>query len=321
MAITDLLYLDRARARRLLGDVDGAVLEQVVSSVATRRSGRLTGKVPGLFEAGGDVGGDSKVEETLTVDDAILSVLNETLDASELLVSPAALNDPSAWERGDVHAQLEPAQLVRVTCAAQLIDPEYFEGSVMRVVDALETIALFAAGQKALSMSANDRKRVVKHVAQELMGGMSPDVVRQIGKAIQQFFGQGLFIRQLPCGTDARAFALLGTLRTDVDALLDDRAGMFAKYGAAPSRWTVLSQIATVTEPPPDESEVAASGEGDEEVEADEVDKVDRTDFERLAGEMMVALESGGLSGGPVWPTITVSPIAVYRSAAGSEHE
>ncbi len=106
-----------------------------------------------------------------------------------------------------------------------------------------------------------------------------------------------------------------------MDALLDDRAGMFAKYGAAPSRWTVLSQIATVTEPPPDESEVAASGEGDEEVEADEVDKVDRTDFERLAGEMMVALESGGLSGGPVWPTITVSPIAVYRSAAGSEHE
>lgn len=318
MAITDLLYLDRARARRLLGDVDGAVLEQVVSSVATRRSGRLAGKVPGILEAGGDVGGVSKVEETLTVDDAILSVLNETLDASQLLASPVELHDPSAWERGAIHAQLEPAQLVRVTCVAQLIDPQYFEGSVMRVVDALETMSLFTAGQDAMSKSAKDRARIVKHVARELMGGMTPDMVRQIGKAIQQFFGQGLFIRQLPCGTEERAFALLGTLRTDVEALLDDRAGMFAKYGAAPSRWTVLSQIATVTERPADELDSGLNVAEGEEGQEDAAEEVDRTDFERLAGEMMVALESAGLSGGPVWPTITVSPIAVYRSVATS---
>lgn len=66
---------------------------------------------------------------------------------------------------------------------------------------------------------------------------------------------------------------------------------------------------------------IAANGEGDEEVEGDEVDEVDRTEFERLAGDMMVALETAGLSGGPVWPTITVSPIAVYRSPAGSEQQ
>ncbi len=289
--------------------------------MATRRSGRLTAKVPGLLEAGGDVGGDSKVEETLTVDDALLSVLNETLDASELLVTPAGLDDPNAWAAGSIHAQLQPAQLVRVTCDAQLIDPQFFAESVGRVVDAIETIALLARPD-ALSKSANERSRIAKHAATELMDGMAPDVVRQLGAGIQQFFGQGLFIRQLPCGTDERAYALLGTLRTDAGVLLDNRAAMFTKYGAAPSRWTMLSQVATVTVPPSCEAsdllaavdDDASTDDAGADGDTDDTDDVSRSDFERIAGEMMVALESAGLSGGPVWPTITVSPIAVYRS-------
>lgn len=308
MTVTDILYLDRPRARRLLGEVEGGVVEQVVNSVASRRSKRLAGKIPGLLEGGAERGGDAKSEETLSVDDALLSVVEETLDQAGLLVTAAGLNDPSAWAAGRIHEQLAPAQLVRVTCEAQLIDPEFFASSVHRVVDALETIAVFGAGAAAMQKGANERKKMAQHLVKEILDGMSPDLVRQLGDGIRKYFGEGLFIRQLPCGNEFRSYGLLGPLLTG--ALLDDRAAMFAKYGAAPSSWTVLSQIATVTSPAAgDEAGSAMSGHhnGDDE-------EVDRPEFERVAGEMMVALEATGVSGGPVWPTITVSPIAIYRS-------
>lgn len=308
MSVTDLLYLDRPRARRLLGEVEGGVLEQVVNSVASRRSAHLSGKLPGIVEAGGDLGGDATVEETLSVDDALLSVVEETLDQAGLLRTPEGLDDPSAWENSHVHDQLNAADLVRLTCDAQLIDPEFFTSSVHRVVDALETMAIFSAGPAAMQKGANERNKLAVQLTKEILGGMSPDLVRQLGDAISKFFGEGLFIRQLPCGTAHRSYGLLGTLVPS--ALLDDRAAMFAKYGAGPNTWTVLSQIATVTAPPVDGGSLEGDAASDEDDEAD----VDRPEFERLAGEMMVALEETGVGGGPVWPSITVSPIAVYRS-------
>lgn len=306
MTVTDILYLDRPRARRLLGEVEGGVVEQVVNSVASRRSGHLSGKLPGLIEGGGESGGDAKVEETLSIDDALLSVVEETLDQAGLLVTADGLDDPAAWAEGRIHDQLAPAQVVRVTCQAQLIDPEFFASSVHRVIDALETIAIFAAGTAAMQKGANERKRMAQHHVKQILEGMPPELVRQLGDGIRKYFGEGLFIRQLPCGNDHRSYGLLGPLLTG--ALLDDRAAMFAKYGAAPSSWTVLSQIATVTSPAAEPGSAIAANQDDDG------EDVDRPEFERLAGEMMVALEATGVSGGPVWPTITVSPIAVYRS-------
>lgn len=88
---------------------------------------------------------------------------------------------------------------------------------------------------------------------------------------------------------------------------------MFAKYGAAASTWTVLSQIATVTTP---RSTDGSSSDQDQEESPDQ--DLDRAEFEGMFGDMMVELEAKGLSGGPVWPTITMSPIAVYRSTRSS---
>lgn len=106
------------------------MVEQVVSSVASRRSAHLSGKIPGLLEGGGERGGDATTEETLSVDDALLSVVEGTLDQAGILVTAEGLDDPSAWSAGRIHEQLAPAQVVRVTCEAQLIDPEFFASSV-----------------------------------------------------------------------------------------------------------------------------------------------------------------------------------------------
>lgn len=97
---TDLLYLDRPRARRLLGEVDGGVIEQVVSSVASRRSGHLRAGVAGLIEGGGEVGGDATTEETLSMDDALFSVLEEPLEKAELLTEAAGFADRPHGRRG-----------------------------------------------------------------------------------------------------------------------------------------------------------------------------------------------------------------------------
>jgi len=242
------------------------------------------------------------------MDDALLSVAELTLQQAGLLVAVEGLHDPSIWMAGGIHEQFAPAQVVRLTCEAQIIDPEFFAANVQRVVDALETIAIFVAGPEAMQKGANDRKKIAQQTVKTILEGTPPDLVRQLGDAIRKFFGEGLFIRQLPCGNEYRSYGLMGPLLTS--GLLDDRAAMFAKYGAAPSSWTVLSQIATVTRPTADGSGSEVAEDDDDDDDAD----VDRLEFERVAGEMMVALEAAGVSGGPVWPTITVSPIAVYRS-------
>jgi hypothetical protein len=243
---------------------------------------------------------------TLSVDDALLNVVEATLDRAGLLLTVSELDDPASWAAGRVHAQLAPPQLVRITCDAQLIDPEFFAASVHRMVDALETMAIFAAGPQAMQKGEKERSRVAQQLAKRFMDGMPPPLVRQLGDAISKFFGEGLFIRQLPCGAGYRSYGLVGTLLPA--GLLDERAAMFAKYGAAPSTWTVLSQVATVTTPP--ENRKSAPAEQDDAEDSD----MDRVAFERVAGDMMIALEDAGASGGPVWPTITVSPVAVYRS-------
>ena len=165
----------------MLGEVDGGVIEQVVSSVASRRSGHLRAGVAGLVEGGGEVGGDATTEETLSMDDALLSVLEETLEKAELLTEAAGFADPAAWASGALHDQLEAGQLLRVTSEAQLIDPEFFASSVSRLVGALETMAVFIAGPEVMTKSAKDRERASRAQVKALMGGMPPEVVRQGG--------------------------------------------------------------------------------------------------------------------------------------------
>jgi len=269
-------------------------------------STRTTARLFNVLEEGSGGAERLDVEETINLDDALLSIAEEAFRVSGLLVPHEGLDRPECWETGDVHARLSPAQLMLLDTRTQIVDPTFFAESVSRSMSAIESMALFLQGLEGLkNKGASDRKKMAKAAAQQLLG-MSPDVGREIGEAVRLFFGDQVILRQLPCGDDYRSYAFVGVLATDA-SLLEDRGAMHAKYGAAASSWTVLAQIGTVTGP-------ITSAEDDEPNDEAEED-FDRAEFERIAANMMIGLEDAGVTGGPRWPTITITPLAVYRSA------
>ena len=312
MTVTDLLYLDRQRIRRLLGELEGGVVESVVNQVAGNISTQTTARLFKAIEEGPEAARHLDVAETITLDDALLSIAEEAFRRSGLLCAPEGLDVPERWERGEVHAELFQAQLLRLEARTQIVDPAFFADSVTRVMSAIESMALFTVGLEGIAgKGEKERQRMARMAAANMLGGLSPEVGRQLGQAIQLFFGEEVILRQLPCGDDCRLYAFVGVLAKN-GPLLDTRGGMYAKYGAAPSSWTVLSQVATVTSDPADE---ASTGDADE---PDEAEDIDRAAFENLAAQLMVSLEDVGVTGGPRWPTITITPLAVYRRAPGA---
>jgi hypothetical protein len=309
MPLTDLLYFDRKRIRRLLGELEGGVVESAVNQVGGKISTQTTARLFKSVEEGPESTQDLDVAELITFDDALLSIAEEAFGRSGLLEAPVDLGDPKNWRGSAVHDALSPAQLLRLHASTQIVDPAFFADSVSRVMAAVESMALFSIGLEAIgAKGAKDRERMARAAATKLMGGLSPELGRQLGEAIRLYFGDEVILRQLPCGDEHRTFAFAGVLAKD-GSLLDTRGGMYAKYGAAPSQWTVLSQIATVTSEP-----TASEGDGDSTDE--QMEDVDRAEFEKLAAKLMVGLEEAGIAGGPRWPTITVTPLAVYRRAA-----
>jgi hypothetical protein len=134
------------------------------------------------------------------------------------------------------------------------------------------------------------------------------------------FFGEGLVVRHLPCGPEHRAFSILGTLAEGPEFMPDARSTLFAKYGSAPSDWSVLAQIASVpsrpAEPqPPADDLVEAGNDNTSEGEPDDDDgsDVDRAQLEGLAAGILLGLEQTGLTAAPSWPGITITPLALYR--------
>jgi hypothetical protein len=303
--LRDLLYLDRQRVRQLLAQVDGGVLEKIVERATEgtrRRSGATLLKTVDLQR---ELTRDAFEETTVSLEDALLDLLMSSLDELEWITYVDGLDDPERWTSGEVHAQLTPGALLRLVGPTQILDPAFIKSVVDRSMTAMETMALFAeGGLAAANRSKSDRTRLARVAATKLMGGLSPDAARQVGDVFVAFFGEGMVVRHLPCGEDDRSNAFVGPLSDEPSYLSDTRSALFSKYGSAPSDWTLVAQVATV----PDEMSPAG-----DEVDEDDEGALDRAHFEALAVNILRGLEDAGLTGAPAFPTITVTPIALYR--------
>lgn len=134
--------------------------------------------------------------------------------------------------------------------------------------------------------------------------------IKGIGDFVESFMS-GVLVRQFPCGPAHLDFSILGILNDAEGALQENRELLFSKYGYGISRWTMVSQIAAipaegglVTELDPKNLDLADST------------SVSRSNFESAAVNMMQMMEGLGFAAGPRYPSISVTPIAVFREIA-----
>ena len=280
-------------------------MERLTKSGSARAGGTLFG----LFEFGGGWFREQATEQTKTLQDAVFMLFEDAADESGLFDLEVDLADSTAWTDGRVHAALQPGRLVRLTAPTRILDAQNFRARVDRFAEWPRLITAFTMSDQLKSVSnPKERGRRVQAAAAQMLGGESAlDGVRRIGEFMDVFLAGQISIRQFACGVDQPKLGFSGMLLGRPGYLQEEREALFAKYGSTVTPWTVVSQVASA----PDASSRRTALELGELVNAS--DQVDRATVEDAASQLMELFESIGVAEGPAYPSIAVTPLAVFR--------
>lgn len=303
--LRDFLYLDVDRVRSLLAQLDGGVVEKIVQGAKEGSNARAGARFFGIFDLGGNLVRERASEQTKTLQDATFLLFEEAADEAGLFAD-LPIGDATAWDAGEVHDRLQQAQLVRCTAPARILDAQLVRQRVDRFLDWMRIVTSFdASEQLARTGSSKQRDRALDKAMVDYLDGTDPDEIRNVGKFIELFLGGQILLRQFPCGSDHPGYAFTGTLLDRPGYLQEERDALFAKYGSAVSTWTLVGQVATVPHAEEEEPRLKVFDE--------RADKIDRTQFEELGANLMRFMEQLGVAEGPRYPSIAVTPLALFR--------
>lgn len=330
--LKEFLYVDVDRVRSLLSQLAGGLIEETRSSSGDEMTGEAQALVFGVG-ARGDFTRNRQHEEARSFQDltfvAFERLANERGYIAEM---PDAVFDPEQWSNGHVHSLLLPGQLLRVECEVQLLDGSFFDSRVKRFISlaeamvdmALEGTPASAGGGTAAGARniARARETARAQALAALMSGTSPAQLDAISRAVQSFVGDSISLRVLPCGIQKPEFAFTGALLGRKEYIQEEREHLFSRYGQAPSNWVSVLHVAAVpTETSSTPALADSSAEEGDDVDAPEdVDQsaaIDRADMEKTMSELLGMMEEVGIVEGPRWPSISVTPLGIYRVVPG----
>jgi hypothetical protein len=306
------------RVRSLLSQMAGGFIEEVRTSSSSDMSGQAQAVVFGVG-AKGDYKQGTMREEARSLQDltfvAFEGLANENGYITEF---PGELMDVEAWESGEVHAAFSPGQLVSVECPIQLLDSSFFRSRIDRftaMAEAFVDMNLPATPPKSASKSgpksanAKSQQQVRAQAMEALLGGsVGLSQIDAISRLIESFAGDSVLLRVLPCGLDNLEFGFTGALLGRREYIQEERENLFGRYGQAPTVWRTVFQIAGI----PDKEATSASYEPGSAV--NDQGTFSRAQVEKMAGGLLGMMEQIGVVEGPQWPSISVTPLGIYRT-------
>lgn len=328
LVVRDYLYVDIARVRSLLSQMANGAPD-----VVTERSARVrelyAGLALGPVSAGARQGRNAESEESRSLTDLHFSLFEESAEALGFLTDISdQVREESAWRAGKVASALEESQLIRMTAPVRLVDPAYFKESLDRIDVMIESFLPLAGltaketnrdgapssdsgaisrakqqpkggGQRhrPATPSLGQRKR-------ELMGGLPPEALAKLGDFVGSLLAGGISMRAMPCGENAPDCAFSGVLLDRSTYIEPERAAIFGRFGPTPAVWTLVALVSRFGSKDAPAAFVAPPdlGEG-----------ASRLSVEELVVRLLAFLEKLGVADAPSWPTIAVTPLALYR--------
>jgi hypothetical protein len=328
LVVRDYLYVDIARVRSLLSQMANGAPD-----VVTERSARVrelyAGLALGPISAGARQGRNAESEESRSLTDLHFALFEESAEALGFLTDISdQVRDESAWRAGKVAGSLDESQLIRVTAPVRLVDPAYFKESLDRIDVMIESflplVGLNAKetnsdGAPSADVRATPRgKQQPKGGGQrnhpptpslgqrkrELMGGLPPEALAKLGKFVGSLLAGGISMRAMPCGENAPDCAFSGVLLDRSAYIEPERAAIFGRFGPTPAAWTLVALVSRFgsKDAPADFVAPPDIGEG-----------ARRLSVEELVVRLLAFLEQLGVADAPSWPTIAVTPLALYR--------
>jgi hypothetical protein len=221
-----------------------------------------------------------------------------------------------AWKSGEVHRAFAPGQLVSVECPIQLLDSSFFRSRIERFISMTEAFIDMnmpsgppKSSSKNAPKSANARsqQQVRQQLMHKLMGDIGPDQVKAISRLVENLAGDSILLRVLPCGVGNLEFGFTGALLGRREYIQEERENLFSRYGQVPTTWRTVFQIAGIPHeggPPSFEPGEMVDDEG----------LISRARVEKMAGGLLGYMEQIGIVEGPRWPSISVTPLGIYRT-------
>jgi hypothetical protein len=165
-------------------------------------------------------------------------------------------------------------------------------------------------GEALAGKSQRERDRVLAQAEREMWSGTDPSLVGTISDVMTSLLGEEIALRVLPCGRQYPEYSFGGVLLNRSEYLQKEREALFSRFGSFLSGWTFVLQIETVPYEVSADSETSSSPEPSL-MRADE--QVSRAGAEQMALDLMGHVEQIGFSEGPRWPSITITPLGIYR--------
>jgi hypothetical protein len=310
------------RVRSLLAQIEGGVVESITAEGANTAQAEVQARLFGIGGRGGYTH-ESRTEESRSLQDLTFVAFEDAADDRGLIFDlDASFADPDRWRSGEVHGRLRDGLLIRTTCPIQILDGGLFRLRVERL-DKMADAILALGGEPVAPQSSSaggstrsrreaaeqGRRKALEEAKKLLFGGMDPNQLTAIVSFVEAFVGDSVAIRIAPCGIDQLELGFGGALLGRDEYIQREREHLFSRYGARASDWTAVCQIAAI---PSRATKVEMSSDGD--VVTDDAGVVNRANMERIAGEILETMEGLGIVEGPRWPSISVTPLGLYRS-------
>jgi hypothetical protein len=324
--LKEFLYVDIQRVRSYYGQMNRGIIDSVKSTSSVNGKGQLEAKMFGLGGRGEASGGYAK-ESSRSLQEILYVLFEENFESEGRIIdNPRLFEDVDAWRSGRLHESIREGQIIRYTGNIQIMDPSFASGRIDQILNLVTALAGFqipgnpagspatppvrkgggAAKGKAAKTPEEMRDVLKKQLASQMLGGQQL-TMSNIGEFIRAFTNGSTSVSIHPCGFDQPGVYFSGSLLGRSDYIQEEREELFARYGTQLEGWTTVMQVARMPKgqrPQSFESEDLLTEEG----------VIDRAKTIRFTGDFMRFIEGMGAVEGVVFPSVSVTPLAIYRS-------
>ena len=305
--LREMLYVDTGRVRSYLAQLEQGLPERVQRVDEQMRRWAFGGQ---LMVARGEAGSQSssREQQDRTLSDLHFAIFEDIAEQVGFLtdVSDRA-NELDEWTLGRLHNSLEEGQAIRITGPTRLTDGEHIIALLKKL------------GNRQLNDNTKPPEDAEAAALAQLYAGMvggaesvnqDEQFLNTMEVMVRLLFDTGIWVRCMPCGAEHPEACFSGVLLDRSEYIDPERFAIFSRYGAHVREWTVVGTVTRISQRVPTRK-ISLDDLGAEIVTAQGT--LDRNQLEDMLSRLLEYCETQGITEGPRWPSIVITPLAVYR--------
>ena len=305
MFLREMLYVDTSRVRSYLAQMEQGIPERVQQvEEGMRRWAAGVNVMAFHAEAGRQASRQQQTERTLS--DLHFAIFEEVATSVGFLTDISdRVIDLNAWTSGSLHESLQEGHVIRVTAPTRLTDGEH-------IIALIKKFSRFA-GVTGANTGSSGEAAAAEHVYAEMTNAQDVSQDEQFSSELEVMvrllFDTGIWVRSMPCGARHPEACFSGVLLDRSDYIDPERFAIFSRYGSRLREWTVVGSVTRISTP-------AESSENLDNLASEILTPqglLDRNQLEDTLSRLLEYCEAQGITEGPRWPSIVITPLAVYR--------